>query len=73
MQFIAHNLNIGALSAEHFARCFSHGLPECVVLTDDVDLLDVGLTLHEVGQCGHLDIGVRVPAVMPVAALLVGQ
>ena len=73
MQFIAHDLNVRAFCAKHFPRCFSHRLPKCVVLTDDVNLLDVGLALHEVGQRGHLDIGVGVPPVMPVAALLVGQ
>ncbi len=44
-----------------------------VVLVDQIDLLDVGLVLHEGGQRFHLHRGVGVHAEVPVAALAVGQ
>jgi len=38
-----------------------------------IELLDIGPGLHVVGQRRHLDVGVRIPAEVPVIALVVGQ
>ena len=73
VQFVAHHLHIGALGLEHDVGCTAHSVPEGIVLANDVDLLDFFAVLHVVGQGRHLDVGIGVPAVVPIAALVVGQ
>ena len=73
MQFVADDLDVRPLGAEHRLGGGSDGLAERVVLVDQVDVLDGGRGLHVVGERLHLDVGVGIPAEMPEAALVVGQ
>ena len=73
MEFVADDLDVGPLLLEHGARRLRHRMAERIVLVDQIDLLDVRLGLHERRQRRHLDVGVGVPAEMPVRAFVVGQ
>ena len=73
VHLVADDLDIGAFLREHLARGAAHGLAERIILVDQIDLLDVGARLHVVGERFHLDVGIGVPAEMPIAAFLVGE
>ena len=73
MQFVADDLDVRPLGAEHRLGGGSDGLAERVILVDQIDVLDGGRGLHVVGERLHLDVGVGIPAEMPEAALVVGQ
>ena len=73
VQLVADHLDVGTLGLQHLGGGLAHGLAERIVLIDQVDLFDVLLALHVVGQRLHLDVGVGVPAEMRERALLVGQ
>ena len=73
MQLVADDLDVGPLLAQHADGGLGHGLPERVVLADDVHLLDVLVGGDHVGERGHLHVGVGVEAEVPVVALLVRQ
>ena len=70
---IAHDLHIGTLSLEQFLGELGHLLAVPVVLVDQIDLLDLGIVLHECGQCLHLHGGIGIETEMPVAAFAVGE
>ena len=72
MQFVADDLDVGRL-APSILRASAHGLAERVVLVDQIEFLDIGPGLHVVGERLHLDVGVRIPAEVPVIALVVGE
>src|SRR6266567_3716686 len=73
VKLVTDDLDVGTLGSQHLARFRAHGLAERVVLVDQIEFLDIGPGLHVVGQRRHLDVGVRIPAEVPVAALVVGQ
>ena len=73
MQFVADDLDVRTLFLQHGAGLFLHRLSEGIILIDEIDLLDVRPVLHEVRQRRHLDVGIGVPAEMPVGAFVVGQ
>ena len=73
MQLVADDLEVRPLLAEHLDRGLGHRLPERVVLPDDVDLRELLVLLDDVGEGGHLHVGVGVEAEVPVLALLVRQ
>ena len=73
MQLVADDLDVRALGLEHRHGGGADGLPERIVLVDQVDLLDVRLALHVVGEGLHLDVGVGVPAEVGEGAFVVGE
>ena len=73
MQLVADDLDVRPLGLHHGDGGRTHGLAERVVLVDQVDLLDVGLRLHVVGQRFHLDIGVGIPPEVRIGAFVIGQ
>ena len=63
----------GRFVFDHLDGVGAHRLAERIVLVDQVQLLDVRVRLHVAGERFHLDVGVRVPAEVPVVALVVGE
>ncbi len=73
MLFVTDDLDVGTLGLEHREGRCADRFAERVVLIDQVDLLHRRLGLHVVGQRFHLDVGIRIPAEVPVAALVVRE
>ena len=63
----------GRFLLEHRAGLRVHRLAERIVLIDQIELLDIGTRLHEIRQRRHLDVGIGVPAKMPIGTFGVGQ
>src|SRR6266576_3548430 len=73
MEFVADNFDVGPLRLQHGLSRGADRFTERIVLIDQVKLLDGRNALHVIGERLHLDVGVRIPAEMPEAALRVGQ
>ena len=73
MQVFTDDLNVGAFACQIGLRKFGDLHAMGVVLTNDVDLLDVLLVFHVGGHGLHLHGRVRVQAEVPKAAFAVGQ
>ena len=73
VEFVTDNGYVRPLGLEHRHRRPSHRMTKRIVLVDQIDLLDVGLALHVVGEGLHLDVGIGVPAEMRECAFVVGQ
>jgi hypothetical protein len=73
VQVLSDDLHVGPLARHVVAEVAVDLLAVRVVLVDQVDVLDVGLILHEAGQRLHLLRGVGVEAEVPVRAALVGE
>ena len=71
--FVADDLDVRTLFFQHRTRRGAHGFAERIILIDEVQLLDGGNALHVVGEGFHLDVGIRVPAEVRKAALVVGE
>ena len=73
MDLVPDDFDVGTLFLQHGARLGADRLSERIVLVYEVDLLDVRPILHEGRERRHLDVGIGVPAEVPVGALGVGQ
>src|SRR5258708_8486213 len=73
MQFGANNLDVGTLLCQHRSGLRPKTLSERIILIEEIDSLDGGLSLHIVGQSRHLDVGIGIEAEMPEVTFLVGE
>src|SRR6266478_3543956 len=73
MEFVADNFDVGPLRLQHGLGRGADRFTERIVLIDQIKLLDRRNALHVIAERFHLDVGVRIPAEMPEAALRVGQ
>ena len=73
MQVVADDFDVGALVFQIRLGKLGNLLSVRVVLIDQVDLLDLRLGFHESGERLHLHGRIGIEAIVPVAALAVGQ
>ena len=73
MQHLANNGHIRPLLAQLLTRRLRHLATECVVLPNQIDLLDRLVRSDHLGQRMHAHIGRGIKAEMPEAAGFVGQ
>ena len=73
VKLVADDLDIRPFRGEHRLGRGANGFSKRIILIDQVNFLDRGHVLYVIGKRFHLDVGIRVPAEMPVAALVVGE
>ena len=73
MQFVADDFNVRALGLQKLHRSSSNGFTKRIVLTNQIDFLDVFIGGHDVGQGVHLDVRIGIETEVPEVALVVGQ
>ena len=73
MKVFANDLDVGALAGQRFLGVLGYLHTVRIVLSKNIDLLDVFLRLHEARHRFHLHGGVSIETEVPVAALGIGQ